>query len=970
MNVWAADGSNLPNQENGTLQMPTIDPSSAFLQNSPAPQDPNQFQRIFNNGVARNVSPGFHNPNQIIPSKRPRPEDGTTMSPRPAPGGVPASRSQTPQQMPYPGYQGPANGTPQFPSHPNPYQQFQQGASPNVTQSPIMQDFDQNNPQRMGTASPSPFPGAHMNQQMSPSQPDHSNGANTPQNNAFLPGQPYPQGVAQFSSAPGQAQAPMPTQFGGMPQYQQAMAAQQQRLQALQMQNQGRQMDMNSPMAGRPVGGAMNPMANPQHVANIRQMQQNMTKPNNPEGFLRSLQKFMMSRSLPLDPNPVVSGRPIHLVQLYATVMKLGGSKKVTAANMWPVVAQQLNFPPMQFPMAVQEIREHYQRNLAVYEQAFLNTQQKQFTDPSQNSMPRQASDSTGPPYQSPSVKPSQGFEQSQRFGHSTSNSASMPNNVQHQASNGFMTPSQAKDPNQQSQHQHRSSLGQSQPPPTPQGAIGQIPGGSPAQSINNQTPGKASEKPDHRFDQPLNHPIEDPFKPMVLRENKFHGPIAVEEMFQLGEEISKYKPNVPRFSELGIIDLHSLTMSIKSGMHAEIRVALDTLATIASQDDVHLLLDNCDDLVESLVELAEDQVELLAENAAEVSDDMQLPSYEEIARGCQTEWRSLADTPEFGSLEYELDRAVDRLICIMTILRNCSFTEPNFGTLSLPPLVSFLATVIRYLGTRNMLLRTNQNMLDFMKDALIYLSNVGHMIHLPGQEEAFSFLHFLLSFAPYPAPTVSPEGTAFTAYNPATHKYTPAAVDCLAKLLARDEPNRTFFKGIFSGDGSSGSQAELLTRVFGLAICPIPDQLRKPLGIADARKVFLLQGLLAADILSAFADGDVAKSWLESSDGFAMHLLRLSCLLSTDRAPSMTQRQLPRGQIDLETYAYSSIIHRGLTILRRLAEKSRIVDDDSALRLPSGVLPKKESLLGALLMPNIDPGVLQQLVTFARLVE
>ena len=211
-----------------------------------------------------------------------------------------------------------------------------------------------------------------------------------------------------------------------------------------------------------------------------------------------------------------------------------------------------------------------------------------------------------------------------------------------------------------------------------------------------------------------------------------------------------------------------------------------------------------------------------------------------------------------------------------------------------------------------------------------------------------------------------------FTPYNPSIHKYTPAAVDSLAKLLARDEPNRTFFKGIFLGDTSSGRQPELLTRAFGLATCPVPDQPRKPLAVADARKVFLLQGLLAADVLSTFADGYLAQAWLESTDGFAIHLLRLSCLLSTDRVPTLTQRQsqLPRGQVDLEVYAYSSIINRGLAILCRLAEKSKLVDGDSTLRLPSGVVPKKESLLGALLMPNVDPGVVRQLVAYARLAE
>ncbi|PYH45418.1 putative ARID/BRIGHT domain protein (SWI1) [Aspergillus saccharolyticus JOP 1030-1] len=987
MNAWPADALNLPNHDNGAFHQATIDPSQAFLQASPTP-DPTQYQRMFN-GVPRNVSPGFHNPNQVIPSKRPRPEDGMSMSPRQAPGGIAASRSQTPHQVPFPGYQAAANGAPQFPSHPTPYQHLQQGTSPNVTQSPIMQDFDQHGIQRMGTASPSPFTpaGPQVGTHMSPTQSDHPSRVNTPQNNTFMPGQPFPPGMGpQFAPAPAMTtaavQPPMQAHFGGMPQgYQQAIAAQQQqqRLHAMQLQSQGRPMVMNPAMAGRPMAAGMNAMANPQQMAAIRQMQQTMAKPMNPEGFMRSLQKFMMARNLPLDHSPIVCGRPINLVQLYATVMKLGGSKKITATNMWQVIATQLQFPPMQVPMAAQEIRDHYQRNLAAYEQAFLSNQQKQYAEQmQQSSLSRQPSDASGMQLQSPAGKPVQGFETPQQMGpqqmgHPSPGSAPGPNNVQLSAANGFATPTPVKTQNKQ-QTPHRLSISrQSQPPSTPHDPSTQMAGQSPAPRGKGSV--SAPSKPE-LLDQPSNmphkQPIEDPFKPMVLPESNFHGPIVVDEMSQIGEDITRLKPNVPAFAELGVIDIHALTMGIKSGIHAEMRVALDTLTAVSSEPAIQVSLDNCDDLVESLIECAEDQAEFLAEHSPEVSDSMLLSTYEEVVRGCQSEWISLADVPEFGSLDYELDRAVDRLICITTILRNFSFSDSNFAILSTPPVVQFMSTIIRYLGTRNMLLRTHQNTLDFMKDTVIYLSNVAHTIQLPSKEEALCLLHFLLSFAPFPGPVIGPDGTMFTSYNPSVHKYTPAAVDSLAKLLARDEPNRTFFRAIFSGDGNSVQQ-DLLTRAFGLAICSIPDQPRKPLAIADLRKVFLMQGLLAADILAGYADGPTAKIWLESVDGFAIHLLRLSCLLSTEHAPppptNARQSHAARGLAD-EAEAYRSIVNRGLAILRRLAEKSKLADTTSTVHFPSGIIPRKESLLGALLMRDIDPGVVRQLLTYARLAE
>jgi len=395
----------------------------------------------------------------------------------------------------------------------------------------------------------------------------------------------------------------------------------------------------------------------------------------------------------------------------------------------------------------------------------------------------------------------------------------------------------------------------------------------------------------------------------------------------------------------------------------------LDTLTKISFEPAVQISLDNCEDLVEALIECAEEQAELLAENAAEVSDVMLLSSYEEILRGCRLEMESLLDVPEFGSLDYELDRAVDRLICITTIIRNFSFAESNFSLLGMPFVVKFMSTIIRYLGTRNMLLRTYHNTLDFMKDAVIYLSNLSHTIHLPGKDEALCVLHFLLSFAPTPPPTsANPDGIMFTPYNPSVHRYMPAAVDSLAKLLARDDPNRTYYKAIFSSEGSSMPPNDLLTRTFGLSIAPIPEHMRgNIIALADARKPFLMQGMLAAEILSGLADNTLARSWLESTDGFAIGLLRLACLLSNDRTPQTSQRHSQASRAaEADFHGYSSITSRALNVLCRLAEKSKRVDGKPDV--PLGVLPKKENLLGALLTPNIDPNVVRQLCEYAGL--
>ncbi len=101
-----------------------------------------------------------------------------------------------------------------------------------------------------------------------------------------------------------------------------------------------------------------------------------------------------------------------------------------------------------------------------------------------------------------------------------------------------------------------------------------------------------------------------------------------------------------------------------------------------------------------------------------------------------------------------------------------------------------------------------------------------------------------------------------FTPYEPSLQPYLSHAVDALAKLLARDVPNRTYYKVLLAADPSAATPPgpyELLTRTFALAICVVPEQFRdsRPnvlIPLIEARKPLLMQGLLAADILASLA--------------------------------------------------------------------------------------------------------------------
>lgn len=974
MNPWLSDSSLTPN--NHVSFGGPMDAGMSFLQ-PPQTINPAQFQNpAFLNGAGRTASPAFHNPvyqtNPVIPSKRAR-DDSLGTSPRQAPGGIPGSRSQTPGQGPFPGYNPQANGAPSMSNAPTPFQHLQ--ATSNATPSPTISQLNQfnQNPgsQRVATASPSPFSPQHGPPHASPA-PDHGNRVGTPHDNpqnfmpngGFAPGFNQPQfGQNMNNGMPQMGMNPQPNMV-----HQQPGMTTAQRNYQLQLQAQARQMQaqaqarMNGMGNNAPPPGS-NPQMPPGHPASF-----NPPRPNNPEEFLRGLQAFMAARGRAVELNPAICGRQLQLLRLYAAVVKSGGSQRLTKMNQWAVLAQQFGFQGPQQMQAGQELQAYWMNNLAPYEAAWQMNQQKQ----------RIAAQAAMQTQNQTQMSPTRDVHPPQDPTHQKTPSLNgQPAPLQQANAHSFPPPVNNQAPQEPpATPQHRQNISR-QFDPQQLNAI-QAHAQSQTPQKRPQTASTKAPEPEPDLNKPLSKPIQDPFKPDILPMSRFHGPVNVEEVSVIGQHLAEIKPFAPTVRELGIIDIHALTMAIKSGLHAETRVALDTLVTLSTESAFQLSLVDCDDLMDTLLDCAQDQVSYLGEHATEVSDEMSLLSYEELIRLCRMDTEQLQDPPQFGTVLYDLERAADRLICITTLIRNFSFYEANFVVLGQPEVLKLLSAVIRYMGTTEAFLRNHRNALDFVKDVVIYLSNLSTSLQLPGKEEALCILHFLLAFAPTPAPTSSlSQKVSFTTYTPSLHKYMPSAVDSLAKLLARDEPNRTYYKAIFAADCQSTPPYELLTKTFGLAISPIPASSNHTRTIIEARKPFLLQGMLAAEILAGLAPGSdhaLARSWLESDDGFAGNLLRLVGLLSADRTTQTVQRhptqQNNRNNAEQDINGYGAITNRAMAVLKTLVQKSRTIDENGSTVIPLGVMPKKESLLGAMIQKDIDPGILRQLCVYAGLEE
>ena len=980
---WLSDVQPFPNHENGAFN-PAGDPSLAFMQTPTTSSfefnhmQNQQLQQRIQNGNARNGSPAYNHPmyptQPLIPSKRPRPrEDSIGESPRQIPGALPASRSHTPQGV-YPGYQGGMNGNQQFSGTPS-YQHFQQAGS-NPSQSPIMptQSFNPQAPQqRVQTMSPSPFSPATQTFSGVHGSPPHSeNGSrvNTPQNG----GQHYAQ-VMPYGAGPGQPfTPPVGTAVNGAALSQYSQQPQNHQQQQLRLQQEAFRMRQLQHL--RQQGGTLSSLAQPSNHMSAGQVaalraQQGPPRPDNQGHLLQAIAQFMQQQQMQFIDRPLIAGRNINSVQLFINVMRSGGSKKVS----WPKAAQSLGIAVEHSPSAGRELQNYWHANLLPYETYMQAQQQQRQTMADHTRLPnhnqggdgsvrqevfsptKQMQNQQGQQLMQPPPQMHAQYQTPQRHMVSTHHEARPA------LQNGYMTPQQGQAQGRLPNAYSVPHLGMQAPPRTGPPKEIQKPSSAVKREADDNRVSRISENKNWRLEPTIAPLHEHKIFDATSLDNGDTAPtyggieLAHGSNF-LGtvDDLLKYKLSVPKVEELGVIDIRALTLSLRSGIHGEVRLALDTLASLTIEQ-MPLHLDNCEDLLEALIGCAEDQVDLLADHAAEVSDAMLISSYEEISRGCKIENAMLQDVPEFGTLEYNLDRAVDRLICVTTILRNFSFLEHNHTALADPMVIRFMTTVIRYLGTRTMLLRTNVNALDFSKDVLTFLTNVSQRIDLPGKEEALCILHFLLSFAPSPTPrNAEDEEISFSAYVPATHRYFPHAVDSLAKLLARGDPNRSFYRAIFAADSSSTPPYDLLTRAFGLAIAAIPEY--GPVntaGLVKLRASYLVQGLLAAEIIVGLipaSEHELAHAWLTSRDGFIFSLTRIVSEFSRQPQPSSQQRQISARMQDNDPHGIIAITNRGLAVLKKLAERAKDAPG-SAKGLPSEVIPDKRSVLSALVQAN-----------------
>lgn len=761
----------------------------------------------------------------------------------------------------------------------------------------------------------------------------------------------------------------------------------------------------------------------PQQVPQQLQPGQPRPPQQNKEGFLHSLYDFMNKRGTPITSTPHIASRQIDLFTLFTTVAKEGGLLAATNKGAWGRVAVQNQLPATDAAITSQ-LQDVYKNFLHPFEEALQKMQavrrqqmglnhvrpgvgqpgppqpgQPQLQQPSQQQLQSQmAPGAPHPQLQQTPQQPAPILQNQQQPSPMPQPQQIHPMPIQ-QMQNGMSHPLQpmpqhTPSPSILANHLQRI-------PPQPQAPMQSVPGQGPHRPIFQQPPPpqnkvpipsaspirkssiEGTPQPQSRTPSVVGRSVTSmPKKPSYQpkkRNVETHGGWHLSELMRFGHAVEQLRPSIPSFQDLGIVDVHALTMSLRSGLPGEVSNALDTLTVLLNDTRIILSLNDCWDMLDALLEVAEDDCQILEEGfrikKRRVSCStkgetkktlLDFEHYHDLVQSCtglSEDLDELVQEKEKHSIELRL--SADRLLCVTAILRNLSFIEFNHEVLGGEDVIRFLTRLLRGLHSSQSrpFLVTKRNSLELVKDIIALLSNVAHCIRFKDLEAAQMIYSFILSFTPEDRTMLDPEALIFPTFKPSRDGYLPPALDTLAKLLVVDHPNKEYFVTLLRAttdkpEGSKFSRGDIfLTRAFGMAISVLPsNEPAQPFFAKEERMAVAEQGMMAATALVNMLpnDGELARYWLSSKDNFGARLVRTIFHLA-----ACQDHRLPPG-MPVNGGMYAAITRRGMKIIEVMtARAAKAVKDGDIAAIACS---KKEQLLGAMLTSNMDGAIVESL--------
>lgn len=386
-----------------------------------------------------------------------------------------------------------------------------------------------------------------------------------------------------------------------------------------------------------------------------------------------------------------------------------------------------------------------------------------------------------------------------------------------------------------------------------------------------------------------------------------------LKDMASLGRSFVSLRP-FPTFQDMGRLDIQAMTRAIESGLPAETASALDLLVVIAGDRRWGLPLIHCADLLEILVDCLVDSVQLL-----EPLHERDCLRYEELLSDVVHSIGHVcfSGSPEQNS-QLKHASAIQRIMSVMTILRNLASTEinqePIARTLGLTG--ALVHGISAFCGLDSSAAIDAMTRLEFAKDAVTLLSLISSSLIIHERPILQRMLQFLLSFAP----VVSSEFIGNTFISSTTNPYLAAAVDAATKLLSRDMPNRQVCEQLLTLFGP-GESAATLNSMMALAVSVLPHESWEDNVLATLTRFPLIQHAMILIEITV----EICSSTVDSSLGWLQGLSSLSCrLLSLHQVLSklhLTTNQISEAEL-------MTIMKRIVLVIRTILRNGTVSHD------------------------------------------
>ncbi|GME85181.1 unnamed protein product [Ambrosiozyma monospora] len=370
------------------------------------------------------------------------------------------------------------------------------------------------------------------------------------------------------------------------------------------------------------------------------------------------------------------------------------------------------------------------------------------------------------------------------------------------------------------------------------------------------------------------------------------------------------------------------------------------------------------------------------------------LPCYLDVLHQCKDEAEDFESKISMKTCQDRRLMLVEELSTISMILRNLSFVTDNESVHNNNELgahigfCDYVFELIYSIATTPDSFIFARKRLCLLKDTLITLTNVAHVMELRNSKEALLILVLCLSFGSKLSEAEVSSGLTIPKYDPITNKYQLHGVDILSKILCGSESNKKLVGNLISGDEESLEVLHLVKlytgtddlkdgsffmRIFGFLMSVIPlDLLHQGIEPFDERLPSCLESLLACLILVDYItpttfNKNVALQILDASESIGHSLIHLSFVYAAIYVNNNFDTKIQHAYVSIKC---SELIN-GLikASMEYSLQNTPNLEELNALNRISKIFSNDNNIIGALMTPDIPQDIAVQAVESSNLM-